>query len=124
MTPDKDPLPETFVTGFPFPPREIDDSDFPPLPPEMSAPLTEEEIEVGRDMDWAENDPEVQEMYPDKYVAVYRRKVVAFGEEWGKVLEEAERVAGAPGKYIAVVAIQGAGSFLADFSPDFSISFD
>jgi hypothetical protein len=107
MTPDKDPPTETFVTGFPFPPKEIDDSDLPPLPPEMLAPLTEEEIEVREDMEWAYNDPEVQRLYPDMIVAVYRRKVVAVGGDWGKVLEEAERVTGVPGNHIAMVGIMG-----------------
>lgn len=109
MTPDKNLPPETFVAGIPFPPREIDDSDLPPLPPEMLAPrqLTEEEIEVRRDMAWAYNDPEVQRLYPDMIVAVYRRKVVAAGGDWGKVEEEAERVTGVPGKHIAMVGIMG-----------------
>jgi hypothetical protein len=101
MTPDKDHPPELFVTGVPFPPDEMGE-DF---SAELSAPLTDEEIEVGLDMQWAYNDPETQERYPDKIVAVYRRKVVAVGEDWGKVLEEAERVTGVPGNHIAVVAV-------------------
>jgi len=117
-----------FVAGIPFPPREIDDSDLPPLPPEAFAPPTKEEIEafeqVSRDIEWAYNDPEVQRLYPDMIVAVYRRKVVAVGGDWGKVRDEAERVTGVPGKYIALVVIHGPEWFLADFSPDFSISFD
>jgi hypothetical protein len=111
MTSDRDRRPEMWPPGIPFPPREIDDSDLPPLPPEAFAPPTEEELkfrqEVSWDMEWAHNDPEVQEWYADMIVAVYRRKVVAAGGEWGKVLEEAERVTGVAGNHIAVVGIIG-----------------
>ena len=101
MAADEIPATERFVTGVPFPPDETGEH----FPLELSGPLTDEEIEVGLDMEWAYNDPEVQERYPDMIVAVYRRKVVAVGEDWGKVLEEAERVTGVPGNHIAVLAI-------------------
>jgi hypothetical protein len=109
MTPDKEPSAELFVTGIPFPPREIDDSDLPPIPPEMLAPreLTEEEIEVGRDMEWGYNNPELQQLYPDQIVAIYRRKVVAVGGDWKTVRDEAECVTGAHRNHIALIGVPG-----------------
>ena len=101
MSADKMSATERFETNDPFSPNDASEQ----FPLELSAPLTDEEIEVGLDMEWAYNDPETQERYPDKIVAVYRRKIVAVGEDWGKVLEEAERITGAPGNHIAVVAI-------------------
>jgi hypothetical protein len=68
---------------------------------------TEDEREQCLDMDWAHNDPQVQELYPDKVVAVYRRKVVAVGDNPNTVLEEAERVTGRPQNKIAVVTVLG-----------------
>jgi hypothetical protein len=103
MTPDKDPPLEMLELSISVSPEELSKI----LPPERSAPPTEEEIEVSRDMEWALNNPEVQQRYPDMIVAVYRRKVVAAGGDWGKVLEEAERVTGFPGNHIAVVGVIG-----------------
>lgn len=101
MMPDKEPLPEMNEMSVYLTPEELAET----LPPARSGPPTEEEIEVSRDMEWAYNDPETQQRYPDKIVAVYRRKVVAVGEEWGKVCDEAARVTGVPHSHIAVVAI-------------------
>ena len=103
MSADKMSSTERFVTSAPFPPEETGEQ----FPLELSAPLTDEEIEVGLDMEWAYNDPETQERYPDKIVAVYRRKVVAVGEDWGKVRQEAERITGVPRNRIALVSILG-----------------
>jgi hypothetical protein len=113
MSPEKNSPPEMYVTGFPFPPREIDDSDLPPLPPEMLAPRepTEEEIEVGRDMDWAENDPEIKRLYEGKIIAVRNHLVIAVGDDWKTVIEEAERVSGLPGNLVAIVSIPDTASF-------------
>src|SRR6266849_6056920 len=58
--------------------------------------LNEEEREQFRDMAWAEQDPEVQRLYEDKWVAVYRRKVVASGDNLTEVLAEASRATGLP----------------------------
>jgi hypothetical protein len=103
MIPEKDPPPEMFVTGVPLPPDETSEG----FPADLPTQLTAEEAEVGYDMEWAYNDPEVNELYPDKLVAIYHRKVVAVGDDWKTVLEEAERVTGAPGNLIAVVSILG-----------------
>ena len=111
MSPDKDPPPEMFVTGFPFPPKEIDDSDRPSPPPELSAPYTEEEIEVRREMDWAENDPEIQRLYEGKIIAVRNHLVIAFGDDWKTVIEEAERVTFLPRNLIAIISIPDSASF-------------
>ncbi len=104
MTPDKNPPPEMFEMSVSLTPEELAETA---LPLEMFAPLTEEEIEVRRDMEWAYNDPETQQRYRDKIVAIYRRKVVAVGEEWGKVRDEAARVTGVHRNHIALVAILG-----------------
>lgn len=103
MSADKLSSTEPFETSGPFPPNDASEQ----FPLELSAPLTDEEIEVGLDMEWAYNDPETQERYPDKIVAVYHRKVVAVGEDWGKVRQEAERITGVPRNRIAVVSILG-----------------
>jgi hypothetical protein len=73
--------------------------------------LTEEEAEQFRDMAWAEQDPEVQRLYAYKWVAVYRRKVVAAGDDLGEVLAEASRVTGLPEGKIAVTSIPGIETF-------------
>lgn len=101
--PDKDSPPEMFEMSVSLTPEELAET----LPPEMFAPPTEEEIEMSRDMEWADNDPEIRQRYADKIVAVYRRKVVAVGEGWGEVMREAERVTGVPGKHIAVIGVPG-----------------
>jgi hypothetical protein len=75
--------------------------------PDLPANLTEEELEHLRDMCWAVADPEVLEKYPDQIVAVYRRQIIAHGEEEQKVLDEAEKVTGLPRDKIAVVTIPG-----------------
>ncbi len=103
MTPEKDPPPEMFTAGVPLPPNEVGESFPADLPPQ----LTGEEAEVCYDMEWAYNDPEVNELYPDKLVAVYRRKVVAVADDWKTVLDEAVRVTGAPRNHIAVISTLG-----------------
>lgn len=103
MSPDKMSATERFVTNDTFSPNDASKQ----FPLELSAPLSDEEIEVGLDMEWAYNDPETQQRYPDKIVAVYRRKVVAVGDDWGKVRQDAERITGVPRNRIAVVSILG-----------------
>ena len=103
MSPDKMSATERFETSSPFPPDGTGEN----YPPSIPAELTEEERQQADDLRWALFDPELQQRYPDKIVAVYHRKIVAVGEDWGKVLEEAERITGAPGNHIAVVAILG-----------------
>jgi hypothetical protein len=73
--------------------------------------LSEEEAEQFRDMAWAEKDPEMQRLYEDKWIAVYRRKVVAAGDDLGEVLAEASRVTGLPEGKIAVTSIPGTEAF-------------
>lgn len=103
MTPNRNPLPEPWEMSVSVKPEELAATDL----PERTEPLTEEEIEAMRDADWAHTDPEVQQRYPDKIVAVYRRKVVAVGEDWKTVRDEAMRVTGAPLGHIAVIAVLG-----------------
>jgi hypothetical protein len=78
-------------------------------------PFTEEERERFREAEWAEADPEVQELYPDKYVAVYRRQIVAAGDDRLAVMREAARITGLPEGKVAITVIPGPGIFLADF---------
>jgi hypothetical protein len=80
----------------------------PPLPPGWSR-LTEERVEVWRDMEWAIHDPEVQEKYPDEFVAVHRRQVVAHGHDLKTVIAEAERVTGLQRHQIAITTVLGPG---------------
>ena len=76
--------------------------------------LTDEEWEQVLDARWAETDPEVQEQYEDKVVAVRHRRIIASGEEMLKVLEEAERITGLPRQRIAVTTIYGPKHFFPD----------
>jgi hypothetical protein len=76
--------------------------------------LSEEERERLHDSDWAVMDPEVQRLYPDKYVAVYRRQIVASGDDLLTVMREAERITGLPQGKVAIAVIPGPGIFLAD----------
>lgn len=69
--------------------------------------LSDEMKERLREAEWAENDPEVQEMYPDKFVAVYRRQIIAAGDDRLEVMKEAERITGLPQGKIAVTLIIG-----------------
>jgi hypothetical protein len=72
---------------------------------------SDEEWERVLDAHWAESDPEVQEKYEDKIVAVRNRQIIAFGEDLFKVLEEAERITGLPRHRIAVTTIYGPKHF-------------
>src|SRR5262249_20846669 len=63
----------------------------PPLP-ELPEKLTPQEGEFLRDMKWAVQDPEVTAKYPDEFVAVWRRKIIAHGEDRAAVLAEAQRI--------------------------------
>jgi hypothetical protein len=76
---------------------------------ELPSRLTEEEMEQVRDMAWAATDAELQDLYPDEYVAVYRRQVVAHGHDLKTLLDEAERITGLPRHKIAVTTILGPG---------------
>ena len=75
--------------------------------------LTEEESERIGDMFWAATDPELQKLYPDEYVAVYKHQVVAHGHDLKALLEEAERVTGFDAvaadrsDLVALIAVQG-----------------
>jgi hypothetical protein len=80
---------------------------------ELPTQITEEEMEQWRDMDWAINDPEVKRKHEDELVAVYRRQIVAHGQDMKAILDEAERVTGLPRNKIAVTNIPGPGSFFA-----------
>lgn len=70
-------------------------------------PLTAEERERGLDIRWAWGDTQVQEKFPDEFVAVYRRRVVAHGHDLNAVLDEAVRVTGQPREQIALTSVQG-----------------
>jgi hypothetical protein len=76
--------------------------------------LNEEEAEQYWDIQWAMHDPEVQRLYPDKVVAVHKRKVVAAGDWEKDVLDEAERVTGLPRNKITVATIFGPKIMLGD----------
>ena len=69
--------------------------------------VVKERLECFADMDWALSDPEVQVKYWDQLVAVYQRKVVAHGINTAKLLDEAQKVTGAPRNRIMVVGIGG-----------------
>ena len=75
-------------------------------------PLSAEEVERGRDIDWAWHDPEVREKYPDQFIAVYHRQVIAHGDELFDVLAEAQRITGQPRHRIAVTSVLGPKSLL------------
>ena len=70
-------------------------------------PMTPEELQRALDVQWAWRDRDLQEQYPDQFVAVYRRQVVAHGDDYAKVLEEAERVTGQPRDKFAVTTVLG-----------------
>jgi hypothetical protein len=85
-----------------------------PLRPEPPKKMTPEEVEFVRDMKWAVQDPEVTAKYPDEYVAVWRRKIIAHGEDREAVLAEAQRITGLPRHEIPITVILGPGIL---FSP-------
>ena len=75
--------------------------------------LNAEEMEQSLDLDWALSDPEVDRLYSDKVVAVYRRQVIASGTNTAEVLAEAQRLTGLPPHRITVVLIEGPDSIMA-----------
>ncbi len=77
----------------------------------MPTRLTDEEAEVCRDMNWASDDPEIQQLYEGKIIAIHKRRVIAVGDDWKTVIEEAERVTGLPRRFFAVVLIPDTASF-------------
>jgi hypothetical protein len=76
---------------------------------ELPSRLTEEETQQVADMTWAATDPELQNLYPDEFVAVHQRQIVAHGHDLKIVLDEAERITGLPRHKIAVTSILGPG---------------
>src|SRR5438876_6842909 len=81
----------------------------PNLPPK----LNEEELDQARDMTWAATDKHLQELYPDEFVAVYKRQVIAHGHNEAEVWNEAERITGRPRNLIAIVTVLGPGLLFA-----------
>jgi len=108
----------TSPNGLPeLPPRMSDEeweAHWARIEAETPRQLNEEEMEQMRDLDWAMADPEINRLYPDKVVAVYRRQVVAIGDYMNEVLKEAERVTGRPQNLIAAVPILGSKSLFAN----------
>lgn len=92
------------------PPSTTADSASEPYPPD----LTGEEMERFHDLLWAQDDPEVAALYPDKIVAVHRRKVWAAGDDWEVVRQEAAKNAGLPPESFVLTTIFGDQLFLAD----------
>lgn len=108
MNPDDVPVGKPPVTGFPDLPDEPGEHGF---PTDLSAPLTKEEVEACHDMNWAMFDPEIQELYEGKIIAIHKRRVIAVGEDWKTVIDEAIRVSGLPRNFFAVVSIPDTASF-------------
>jgi len=75
--------------------------------PHLPSKLNAEEIEQINDMEWAEQDPEVRIKFPDEFVAVHRRQIVAHGHDLLEVLTEAQRITGLAKNRIAVTTIPG-----------------
>ncbi len=73
--------------------------------PDNSPEAIQERLECSADMDWAMTDPEVQTKYWDQLVAVYQKRVVAHGTDAASMLDEAQRVTGAPRHRIMIVGI-------------------
>jgi hypothetical protein len=81
--------------------------------PDHPTKLTPEELEVADDLLWAAMDPELQKLYPDEFVAAYRRQVIAHGHDHLTVLQEAQRITGLPKHRIAITTILGPGLLFA-----------
>jgi hypothetical protein len=95
---------------------EKSDSEPPPPP-------TEDDHQRARDMNWAEQDPEVQRLYEGKWVAVHNQTVLSAGGDFTTVRDEALRVSGLSQRQVAIVAILDSDTFLnghGDYSIDFS----
>ena len=75
--------------------------------PQLPSKLNEDEIEQINDMEWAEQDPEIKLKYPDEFVAVHRRHVIAHGHNLLEVLSEAQQITGLAKHEIAVTTIPG-----------------
>jgi hypothetical protein len=69
--------------------------------------LTDEEAQAFQDMQWAAYDPEVQERYPDKFIVVHNKQVLAAGDHLLTVLKEAEARSGLPRNHLALLWVDG-----------------
>lgn len=52
-------------------------------------PMTQEQLSMQADYNWAENDPGIRQKYGGQIVAVYQRSVLAAAEDYGELLENA-----------------------------------
>jgi len=73
---------------------------------------TEEDIQRFADMLWAQDDPDVQQKFPGKYVAVHQRQILAVGDDLSAVYAEAEAKSGLSRSQIALAVIDDDASFL------------
>jgi hypothetical protein len=80
---------------------------------EGSSRMTPEEVERWDDIFWAFHDPEVEKKYADEIVAVYRRQILAHGDDRQKVLAEAQRLTGFTREQISLVTVPGPETFFA-----------
>jgi hypothetical protein len=65
--------------------------------------MTDLEIQIVEDADWADTAPEVQQ-HDGQFVAVHRKRVVAFGTDREEVTARAVREANCP-EYEIVIAV-------------------
>jgi len=70
--------------------------------------MTDLEIQMVEDSEWADNAPEVQE-HDGQFVAVHRKQVVAFGSDRDEVTARAVRVANCPEYEIVIKVVNRPG---------------
>src|SRR5437879_3527403 len=82
------------------------------LEAEYTPELSEDEKRIWDDIRWAENNPEFQERYAGKWLAIYNREVLAVGDYVGDVHDEAERKSGLPRLEIAMALIDDVSDWI------------
>jgi hypothetical protein len=80
-------------------------TEIPPFPPD----LDERERAVLADYDWAVWDPEIQQKYAGRFIAVFDRQVLGVGDTHGDACRAAMQHPGCPGRErLAKVYVNGA----------------
>jgi hypothetical protein len=90
--------------------------------PVTAIPLSELEKRIWLDIEWAQQNAEVQERFAGEWVAIHLRNVVAHGKDRDQVLNEAATTLRRPVEELAVWPISAPTSVLSDSpqpSPEF-----
>lgn len=81
--------------------------------PIQSVPLTDLQKQKLADLNWAAASPEVQE-HSGKFVVIHKKKIVAVGDDYGKLLEQAAEQEQCPTWHLVVEVVPNWDEFWFD----------